>query len=484
MNALVQKWKMISLLLVVVLAAVGVLSACSSGGGTGAGETEAPANAGDASGDAGAEPAASDAKEPVTLRLTLWGSPSEVQTYQTAIDRFQQANSHIKVQLEHIPTDYDTKLTTMVAGGEEPDVAMMESASIAFPLAEQGKFLNLQEFLDMDPNFSAERLVPNISYYAEPGNLIGIAPGPETFSLYYNVDMFKEAGVEPPSPKAAEAWTWDEFVEAAKRLTIDENGNNATEPDFNPDKIKQYGVNGANGWWGPWSNFIYSNGGDFVSEDGTTFGLNEPEAVEALQKVADLINVHRVAPSPVQAKNVPSTNVALQTKKVAMVIDGQWANFDLSNTDVNYDVAPLPVLKEPVTTVVAGMFSIFSSTEHPEEAWALVKALVDPEGTLELNHKGLWMPALKDWYTDPALIDKWTANSKGRTPGYKDAVIDMMLNHSHQTPTGYVKNFNKIMDVVNPALDKVWLGEQSAQEAMDAIAAKAQEQVQGRRDVQ
>ncbi|RKP48095.1 sugar ABC transporter substrate-binding protein [Cohnella endophytica] len=457
------------------------LPACSSKSENPASSDGAGASSPEASQTSGSDELASN--DPVTLRLTLWGSPGEVQTYQKAIDRFHQKYPNITVKLEHIPTDYDTKLTTMVAGNQEPDVAMMESGSIAFPLAEEGKFLNLQQFVDSDSELSADRLIPNISYYSEPGNLIGIAPGPETFSLYYNVDMFKDAGVTPPSAKAAEAWTWDQFVEAAKKLTIDENGKNASDPDFNPKKIKQFGVNGANGWWGPWSNFIFSNGGDFLSADGKTFGLNQPEAVEALQKVADLVNVHHVAPSPVQSKNVPGTNVALQTKKVAMVIDGQWANFDLSNTNVNYDVAPLPVMKTPITTVVCGMFSVFKSTKHPQEAWGLVKALLDPEGTLELNQKGLWMPALKSWYEDPSLIEKWTANSKGRTPGYQDAVIDMMLGYSHQTPTGYVKNFNKIMDIVNPALDKVWLGQQTAQQAMDAIAEKAQAQVKGRRDV-
>ena len=39
------------------------------------------------------------------------------------------------------------------------------------------------------------------------------------------------------------------------------------------------------------------------------------------------------------------------------------------------------------------------------------------------------------------------------------------------------------MDVINHAMDKVWLGKQSAKEALDAVAAKAQQQIQGRRDV-
>lgn len=61
--------------------------------------------------------------------------------------------------------------------------------------------------------------------------------------------------------------------------------------------------------------------------------------------------------------------------------------------------------------------------------------------------------------------------------------MDVILSKGHQTPTGYVKNFNNIMDLVNPALDKVWLGQQTAQEAMDSIAAKAQAQIKGRRDI-
>jgi multiple sugar transport system substrate-binding protein len=426
-----------------------------------------------------------DKKEtgPVKLRITLWGSPTELQTYKKSIGMFEAKHEgKIKVQIEHIPTDYDTKLTTMVAGNQEPDVAMMESATLSFPLAAQGKWLNLQDLLANDPDINPDKLIPGVTYYSEPGNLIGIAPGPETFSLYYNADMFKAAGLTPPPDSIANAWTWDQFVETAKKLTIDENGKNAGEPGFDPKRIKQYGIN-IGLWWGTWSNFVYSNGGDFVSADGKTFGLNQPEAVEALQKVADLINKYHVAPSPVQQKNVPATNIALQTKKIAMAIDGQWANFDLGKSGFNYNIGVLPVLKSPVTTVVDGMFSIFKSTKHPQESWELMKALLNPEGTLDLNKDGLWMPALKEWYTNPELLAKWTEGSPGRPSGYKNAVIGTILDHSHMPPTSYVINFNKIMDIVNPALDKVWLGQQSAKDAMDGIAKKAQEQVQGRRDV-
>ncbi|MDG0793433.1 sugar ABC transporter substrate-binding protein [Cohnella ginsengisoli] len=476
--------KSVSIVIALLIALVGILSACTksdsgsgNSGGSGSGNSASPANAA-SSASAGED----QSNEPVTLRMTVWGAPEEVAAYKVAIDKFEKKYPNITVKLQHIPTDYDTKLTTMVAGNDEPDIAQMESASIAYPLAEQGKFYNLEDFLSSDPAFKKEELVPNITYSLEPGNVIGLGPGPETFGLFYNEDIFKDAGLTPPPAKAAEAWTWDEFVDVAKKLTIDAKGRNAADPAFDPKNIKQYGVN-IGTWWGNYSNFIYSNGGDFVSENGKTFALNQPAAVEAIQQLADLINVYHVAPSPVQAKNIPATNIALQTKKVAMAIDGQWSTAGLAQSKFHFNVGVLPTLKQPMTTVVSGMFSMFKSTKHPKEAWALMKALLDPDAAIDLITAGTWMPAYRSWYTDPALLAKWTENLDSRPSGYKDAVVDVLLNSSHQTPTGYVKNFNKIMDIVNPALDKVWLGQQTAQQALDSVAAKAQAQVQGRRDV-
>ncbi|QHW32806.1 sugar ABC transporter substrate-binding protein [Paenibacillus rhizovicinus] len=479
-----NQWKLVSMLLVLLVAAVTVLSGCTksdAGGNTNAAQGNGGTNeAGADNADAGTANAGSG--EPVKLRLTGWGAPDEVAAYKLAIAKFEKAHPNIKVDFQAITADYDTKLTTMVAGNDEPDVAMMESATIAYPLAEQGKFLNLQDYLDNDGEITPDALVPNITYSSEPGNVIGIGPGPETFVLYYNEDVFKDAGLTPPPADPAQAWTWEQFVDVAKKLTVDSKGRNASEEGFDPKNIKQFGINLPT-WWGVYSNFIYSNGGDFLSADGKTLGLNQPEAVEALQKLADLINVYHVAPSPLQAKNIPGTNVALQTKKVAMAFDGQWATASLAQSKFHYNVGALPVMKQPVTTVVCGMFSIFKSTKHPQEAWELTKALLDPDASLDMLTAGTWMPSHKDWYTDADKLAKWTENLPSRPSGYKGAVIDVLLNHSHPTPTAYVKNFNKIMDVINPALDKVWLGKQSAKEALDAVAAKAQEQVQGRRDV-
>lgn len=427
-------------------------------------------------------PAATAKKEPIVLKMTAWGSPEEKAIYEGACKAYsEKTGGLVTVDLQIIPSDYDTKLTTMIAGNEAPDVAMMESATITFPLAEQGKLVNLKTFTDNDADVNMNTLVPNITYWSDKNTMIGLAPGPEMFVLFYNKDLFTQAGIAFPPSKYEQAWSWEQFVDVAKKMTIDQNGKNASETSFDPKVIKQFGISGMNGWWASWGNFVYANGGDFVTKDGK-FGLSQPEATDALQKIADLINVHHVAPSAVQSKSLPGTDQALLTKKVAMVIDGQWSSLAVGNAGVNYGVGVLPKLKDSTTMVVCGMFSIFASSQHQNEAWGLIKTLIDPVSTMAMNKGGLWMPSALSYYTDPKLVDSWAAVGPNHPDGYKDAAIDMMANHSVTGPTFYVKNFNKIMDIVNPALDKVWLGEETADVAMKKIEVLAQEQVQGRRD--
>lgn len=456
------------------------LAACSGGGGSGGSGTTstAPEPADASTVDGGGTDAP---KEQAVVEVTAWGDPAVQSVFEGAIKTFNDNNGgSIAANLQVIPTDYDTKLTTMIAGNETPDVAQMESATLAFPLAAEGKFLDLRPFIESDPELKLEDLAPLHGYYSDTGELIGLNAERETFMLYYNVDMFTDAGLEMPPVSPTQAWDWEAFVEVAKKLTKDKNGNDATSPNFDPANIVQYGVDFGK-WWGMWGNFVFSNEGDFVSADGSQFGLSQPAATEALQKLADLINVHHVSPSPTQAKSLPGGVNSLKTKKVAMLMDGHWMNLQFGNADMNYNVAPLPMMKKPVTMVVSGMFSIFKSTENPEAAWEVLKAIVEPESAISLYETGVWLPSKREWYTSEDLLKRYTDN-KYHPSGFSGA-LETMLNHSVPTPTAYVKNFNKMMDLVNPALDKVWLGEQSAEEAMKAIEAQVLETGIGRREV-
>lgn len=412
------------------------------------------------------------AEENVELTFTYWGSPVEKQIIEAAMVAFEEAHPGIKVNAMHIPEDYDTKITTMMAAGELPDLGYM--SSLAFLWAEEGKLVDVYELLENDSEISKEDFLDTVWYEWAPGKTMGPMPASEPFALFYNEDLLNEAGVELPPSTAEEAWTWEEFVEVCQKLTVDVNGNNALSQEFDPNAIQQYGVSFPIDDTPALTTFVHSNGGAYFDKEGN-YCLNQPEAVDAIQKLADLINVYHVAPSPVISKSLPSAAVALQTGKTAMSINGQWICLDLADTEgLKFNIGVLPNLGESVTIVQGGLICMFEGSEHPEEAWELWKWLYNPESVLELHSGGLWSPVMKDWYTEDEKLAKWTDN-EAHPSGYIGAFVEQPLENGFTGPALYVKNYSKVNTLVISALDEVWLGNKTVQEALDSVDSQIQD---------
>ena len=436
---------------------------------------KAPKAAGDSGGAAPADKTSNSAREVVQLTYSGWGSPSEKNVTEKAIQKFNDNNPNIKVTYMHVPTDYVTKMATLAAANQLPDVFMFYKNNTV-EWGEQGKLYNLKEFLDNDPDIDESKLIPNALLRIDENTIVGTKICEEAFALYYNVDMFKEAGVEPPPTKAEDAWDWDTFVEVCKKLTIDENGNNALSPDFNKDRIKQYGVR-FHRWM--WSLFFDSNQTSIVKPDKSGLNLSDPAAAEAVQKLADLINVHHVAPTVTSEKNLPAPATAMQSKKVAMNIDGQWVNVDLADAGLNFDVGVLPKMKVPSTVQFGEAIVMSGQTKHKEEAWTLLKWIINPEASVEIYSSGLWMPTVKEWYTNPELLEKWAYVKPGHSDGFKSAVVDTVLNYGYNNYGYWLKNAAEIETIITPELDDVWIGEKTAAEAFKEIESQLAEKYQG-----
>jgi multiple sugar transport system substrate-binding protein len=145
---------------------------------------------------------------------------------------------------------------------------------------------------------------------------------------------------------------------------------------------------------------------------------------------------------------------------------------------LNYGVGVAPKLAKNATLTLGDPLVMFSSTKHPKETYELLKWFWNPENTMELQTSGLWMPILKKWYTDPELVKKWTDNAV-HPEGYIDAVVNNAFNNGVPAQGYYVRNLPKINALLNPALDKVWLGVESAEDAMNEVAPQVQAEVQG-----
>ena len=295
--------------------------------------------------------------------------------------------------------------------------------------------------------------------------------------MFYNPSLFEQYGVEEPPAKYADAWDWDTFVKNAQQLTIDKNGKNALDPDFDPENIDVYGVN-ISKWWAGYMPFLFSEGGDYLTEDGTSIGYATDEGKDVLQKLADLIYVYHVAPTPTASETMPGLSEALATNKVAMSFDGQWSNAGLMSDGVEYNVAALPRMGEtPATVATYGAIALMNS-EKIDAAFEFVKYIMTEVGACEpLFKSGLWLHTNMKEYNDDYIKTIITENHPAN---YYDSIVTPMMDGTARTPiTAYVKNFNKINDVISPALDDLWSGEKTADEAISSIEADANAQVQG-----
>ncbi|GAA2103406.1 hypothetical protein GCM10009841_20530 [Microlunatus panaciterrae] len=409
------------------------------------------------------------------LQFMYWGSTFEQKAVNKMLSDFESDHPGVKVKPLFTPSDYETKLNTLVASNRAPDVAYMGD-STAFRLAESGKLVNFYDYLDKYPAL-AERLPGTYFWYGED-KLLGTQTANEIYVLWYNKQTFSDAGVAVPPAEAAKAWSWDDFVANAYKLTLDQNGKRPDENGFDPKKIRQFGCSfGMSN--GQMQAMLESRGVSFFDDKGTTCLLDTPEAIEVFQNVADLSYKHHVAPTSVQlGNNAPSTTVQLQTKRIAMAVDGQWTLLDLGESNLDFSLGVLPKYGKPITTSLGGATVMFSGSKHPDEAMELYMYHNDVD-KVDLFASGLWMPLDKKSYTDQAAIDSWTKNDV-HPAEYRTAAVDYTLNNSLPLFSQGMKNMDAINKVMAPAIQQIDQGKKPAAEVLKPLAKKLNGLLKGR----
>jgi multiple sugar transport system substrate-binding protein len=394
---------------------------------------------------------------------------------------FEAKNPDVDVQAVQIPyEEYLAQITAMIKQDKAPDVGYFPS--LQAPLwAQEGKLLDLTELVRTDPLFASA--LPETRYYYGDGRIAGLNSAVEVTLLFYNKDLFDKAGLPYPASDPTQAWTWAQFVDAARKLTTDANGKHAGEAGFDPRAITTYGAafdKTYEGW--TWYPFIFSNGGEVVDEAGKNLLLDSPEAAEALQQLTNLMWVEHVAPTPAQDANLPGYVTMLQTGNLAMHISGQWTLLDYASVkDLRYGVAVLPKFKQPVTVVLGSPSVIFAGTQNREAAIRFYKFHNNPEA-VNLFARGLWMPLQKAYYTEPEKLKLWLDNA-AHPPEARPAFTDYILNNSRQLPSYALRNYAAVLDAaIRPALDKIWNNQAPAVQALKEAAQAAAPLMQGRWD--
>jgi multiple sugar transport system substrate-binding protein len=289
----------------------------------------------------------------------------------------------IKVKIEvNAWGDYYNKILGAITSGEGADLISTGTTWVS-TLSDSGGFVQFDAD-QLDAIGGSDQFVKT-AFNAAGGDRDG---GPAMIpwvtavtSMWYNPKLFDAAGIDGPPA------SWPEFVDAAKKLTVDTNGDG--EPD-------QWGFGYPAGFAQEWAHTMFAfgeqNGAPFFTEDGEP-NLNAPGMVAAAKQFTDLMTTDNVlSPSSVENTSFDRVYADFEAGKIAMIFSpGANGAFDSAGFK-DYAVAQIPLndplTGKPVTTHIAGVnLGVFADTEHEDETLQLLEFLSSSDTQVALYNK-------------------------------------------------------------------------------------------------
>ncbi len=378
-----------------------------------------------------------------TVSFAYWGDPAELPPFERLVAEYEAANPGVTIDVQHAPwSGYWTRLDAQLAAGAGPDVFFVTnvpSYAARGALAPLDAHINASNFPINE--YNQEALRPH-SY---DGQLYSLPRDNATLVLYYNKDAFDAANLSHPN----DSWSWDELSDAAKALAVSSGG-----------RTSRYGIVTESNNWDVW---VSQNGGS-IFDDGinpTTFKLDEPAAIEAIQYIGDMMNVDRSMPSYLEASQSGGTTQMFLSGQAAMSITNAARLGSYAKADFDWAIAPLPKGPQGLRSNVVGGagFGLNSNAKDMDAAWDFLSYISGAEG--QAIFASAAAPAVPAMNGNPMVQSSFSA-----------PFAEVFLS---ETDNGKLTaQFPKWVDLQNlyiqPALDLVWNGEVDAATAIGSIA--------------
>ena len=300
---------------------------------------------------------------PVTIRFPQAMGDDGQPVFEEVAKWFTEKHPNVTVKVD--PTfDWDfQKYLVQAAAGTAPDI-LWGDEHWSFLLAAKGVELDLNPFIEAS-GFKKDDYADLYEYFTMQGKLYSLAIWYGCEALFFNQTAFEKAELQLPNDK----WTYDDMLAAAKKLTVDSNGDEQPE---------QWGAQVETSWANPWGSVIGAFGGQFFNADGTEFLICKKPNYDGLQWYIDLIHKWKVAPTPEISEALAGGGDPFQVGSVAMKFAAAWSLVTYRKiTDFVWDCAPMPLgPKGRSAALTTDSLSIYRGTKYPDESWAFVVELL------------------------------------------------------------------------------------------------------------
>ena len=376
-----------------------------------------------------------DGKEEPLRFWQFW----DIGVVEPLIREFEAQNPGIEVEVEQLTWKSGLeKIQATIASGTQPDLCELGSEWVL--------------------RFGYEGVLEDLTaHYAEiadsfimwdsarwKGRVYGLPWVQGSRALFYNVDLFERAGLDPDRPPE----TWDDLVDAAKRI------------DELPGEVSGFGLNMGERYvlYKKFMAFAWGNGGGILDADGHVI-FDSPANVEALEFY------QRLAAYSLKEKQEVLDHY-FKSGQLGMQVSGAWnlKNYPIEAPNLNYRVALVPkpsrTRGEHASFAGAEMLVIFKNSSRKADALKLARFLQDyPQAKrLCLEVKSVF-PASKRVFADSAFI----GDEKVRV------FVDQSI--TSQTPPPH-PGWVEIEEVINRSVEEVMYGRAEPRGALQAAAAE------------
>jgi multiple sugar transport system substrate-binding protein len=329
------------------------------------------------------------------VRFLVFGDPAELRAFRNVVAVFRKLEPEITVTLVEASDrdDLIARLSTSFAGGEPPDLFLINYRFFG-QFAARGVLEPIDERLQGSDAFEEDDFYAKaLEAFRVDGELVCLPQNISSLVVYYNRDLFRQAGVSEPRA----GWTWDDMVEKAIALTRDTDG------DGNVD-VYGLGVEPTIIRIAP---FVWSNGGELVDDEEapTRFTLDTPAAQEALQKFFDLRQLHLVVPTEEEIESEDDESRFLNGR-TAMVLSSRRATPTFRTIDdFDWDVAPLPRIRASAGILHSDAYCMTAASAEKDAAWRFMEFALGPEGQRITARSGRTVPSLIEVSWSEAFLD-------------------------------------------------------------------------------
>lgn len=432
-------------LAVLWIAALLVVSACSSNAGGGNTNADVP----------GAEEGAASS-EPVTIEFWYGLGGKLGENMQALIEKFNASQQEVIVK-PVVQADYsetEQKLQAAIASGDVPAAVLSSNHE----WARKGYYAPLDELISADPSFNKDDVIETFLKQGQvEGQQFFLPMYGTTQVMYYRLDAFEKHGYTPE-----DLTTWEALAEAAATMT-EKTGGETTFYGWEPMWGKDNMIDA-----------VYSKGGSILSEDGKTVLIDSPEWVETWDSFRKWIHEDKIM-------RIHSGGQGWEYwyKTIDDVMKGKAAGYTGSSGDQgDLDFSIVGAMEQPgwegkgpakpIASAIQAGIPAKASPEQQEAAFKWFSFFMSPENTAFWSMNTGYIAVRESALEDPTFVAYSEENPQSMIPLKQAAHASEPFND----PTG-----GKINDALSIAADKVQISDVPAAEALAEAKETAQREL-------